>query len=319
MDIFNLLLQNAPENKKQKYIAMQNLFHRLSQPTKATEFFSLIFKWFKEEYYFHTLKIEILNESNDERIVIDHKGSEFDPNNPKTFIYDIQVCEHLILKLSLCTDTLDHAQLVSNQKDDLDLFFNIFTPIFKMFYFQQQLENNTTIDNVTGLPNRNYLLQHLNQLIPFAQRENKKIGFIMIGVDHFKAVIDEFDYDIGDKVLINLANTIKKNIRASDIAIRLNADEFFVTLPSISNTEDVVFVAQKLVEAFKDCEVNVNAYTNQTLKKTICAGTTVYPDDSTSIDQLFKYADIALYEARNKGRSVALAYSQEETSTIDLF
>jgi len=141
----------------------------------------------------------------------------------------------------------------------------------------------------------------------------------MVGIDHFKAVIDEFDYEIGDKVLIELASTLQEDIRNSDIVIRLDADEFLVVLANVQNKESAVFVAEKLVENFGKREVDVNSYTGQTLKKTVCIGISMYPDDSTSIDQILKNADISLYEARNKGRSQVLVFNQDQESSVDLF
>ncbi len=320
MDLFDILFKNSKLDLDESYkTSVQKLYEELNSPIKSNKYYPLIYDWFKQQHYIHTLKIETYDKTRQIKNVIYHKGSEFEEDSPKAFQFSLNVEEHLQITYHICTDTLDHAQKIEEEAHQFKFLFELFTPTLKMIYYKIENENNSSTDTLTSLPNRTYLMHHLHQLMPLAQRENKKIGFVMIAVDHFKAVIDEFDYDIGDQVLIKLAQTIENNIRASDIAIRLNADEFFVTLPSISHPDDVLIVAQKLIDAFKDVEINVNAYTNQTLKKTICAGTTVYPDDSTSLDQLIKYADIALYEARNKGRSIALAYSQEETSTIDLF
>ncbi len=162
-------------------------------------------------------------------------------------------------------------------------------------------------------------MQHIDKMLPLARREQKKVGFLMIGMDHFKAVIDEFDYTIGDKILVELAKTLLEATRESDIVVRLEADEFLVVLANIHDDESAIMVAQKLIERFSQCEVDVNSYTGQTLKKTICIGISMYPDDSTSIDQILKNADISLYEARNKGRSQVLRFDKEQESSIDLF
>ena len=78
-------------------------------------------------------------------------------------------------------------------------------------------------------------------------------------------------------------------------------------------------VAQKLIEEFSKCEIDVGVYSGQTLKKTICIGLSMFPHDSTSTEQLMKNADIALYEARNKGRSQVLKFEEKQEGMIDLF
>ncbi len=116
-----------------------------------------------------------------------------------------------------------------------------------------------------------------------------------------------------------MADTLQEDIRTSDIVIRLDADEFLVVLANVQSKESAASVAQKLVESFGKREVDVNSYTGQTLKKTICVGISMYPDDSTSIDQILKNSDISLYEARNKGRSQVLVFNQDQESSVDLF
>ena len=141
----------------------------------------------------------------------------------------------------------------------------------------------------------------------------------MIGIDHFKAVIDEFDYDIGDKVLIELAKVIHGNINDFDIVARLTGDEFLVALVNTSSSTVALDIAQKIIDEFSIIEVVVDEETNQTLKKTICIGVSLYPEHSDDINQVLKYADSFLYEAKNKGRSKIAIYKKEEESSIDLF
>ena len=201
----------------------------------------------------------------------------------------------------------------------INLLFYTITPLISKSFLEAKLKDSTHKDNITGLYNRSYLMQHLDKMLPLARREQKKVGFLMIGMDHFKAVIDEFDYTIGDKVLIELARTLLEATRESDIVVRLEADEFLVVLANIQDDESTIMVAKKLIERFSQCEVDVNSYTGQTLKKTVCIGISMYPDDSTSIDQILKNADISLYEARNKGRSQVLKFEKGQESSIDLF
>lgn len=145
------------------------------------------------------------------------------------------------------------------------------------------------------------------------------MAFIKIGIDHFKAVIDEFDYNVGDKVLKELAKSVQNSVRKSDLVARIEADEFFVVLHIVINEENAINIANKIVENFKNTKVVVNDVTKQILMKTICTGVSMYPDDANKIEEIFRSSDIALYEARNKGRSQTFKFRKEDTNTIDLF
>ncbi len=143
----------------------------------------------------------------------------------------------------------------------------------------------------------------------------------MIGIDHFKAVIDEFDYDVADKVLIELAKVIHSNINEFDMVGRLNGDEFLVTILSSSNEYQVEEIARKIIFDFSEVNVIVNEETNQILKKTICIGLETYKVGSEqTITECIKNTDIALYEAKNKGRSQLFRFSElTAEDTIELF
>ena len=77
-------------------------------------------------------------------------------------------------------------------------------------------------------------------------------------------------------------------------------------------------VADKIINNFKEVTVVVNEETKQTLKKTICTGISIYPDDAEHLEEIFRSSDIALYEARNKGRSQLFKFKKDD-DTIELF
>lgn len=145
------------------------------------------------------------------------------------------------------------------------------------------------------------------------------ITFLMIGVDRFKAVIDEFDYDIGDKVLVELARIIHSNIKSHDIVARLTGDEFLVALLHMKDPSGAVNIAQKIIDDFAQKDIIVDEDSYQILRKTVCVGIASYPHDGEDIDAVIKNADKFLEEAKNKGRSQYAIYKKEEESQIDLF
>ena len=175
------------------------------------------------------------------------------------------------------------------------------------------------VDHLTGSYNRCYLDNYAANLLSLSNREQKKIAFVKVGIDQFKAVIDEFDYEVGDKVLKALAQTLKESVRESDLVIKISNDEFLVILLNIINENNAILISQKLINNFSKQEVIINEKTKQTLMKTICSGVSIYPDNATTIDEIIKKSDIALYEARNRGRSQVFMFSEEDTNKIDFF
>ena len=233
----------------------------------------------------------------------------------KFFLIDLAASDKL--KVSIFYENKDSR----NIEDCFDLVKSIFKIISQTVYnkyLRLKLKEMTLKDSLTGLYNRQYVGEYLKTTLPLVDRENKKVAFLKIGIDHFKAVIDEFDYEVGDKVLKELANTLKEVLRKSDVIARIESDEFFIVLNNISNENNAIIVADKIINNFKEIKVIVDEETNQTLMKTVCTGISIYPDDASNLEDIFKFSDIALYEARNNGRSQLFKY-KKEAATIELF
>ncbi len=199
--------------------------------------------------------------------------------------------------------------------------FNVFlgevSVIIKNRYLTDNLIEAAFKDSLTGLYNRLFLVEHLKKLVPLTLRSGKNLGVVMISIDHFKAVIDEFNYEVGDRVLKKLAAILTQNLRESDLIVKYSGDEFMVILTNISDESDAINVSQKLVDEFARAEVET--FPGHFLKKTICAGLAMFPKDSDEIEQIFKNADIALYEAKNLGRSQVLRFENKQVSPMEFF
>ncbi|OUR74760.1 hypothetical protein A9Q76_00285 [Arcobacter sp. 31_11_sub10_T18] len=281
------------------------------------EIYEELKSWLYTVYKIHNIKITITNIDGCDLIF--HNGKEYDIDSGLSLNFSIDINTESSIMFSFLCDNEEHFKEIDERYIYLNTIFYVITPLINTTFLEEKVKDTSVKDPITGLYNRKYLLEHLEKMLPLARREQKNVAFLMVGIDHFKAVIDEFDYEIGDKVLIELADTLQEDIRTSDIVIRLDADEFLVVLANVQSKESAASVAQKLVESFGKREVDVNSYTGQTLKKTICVGISMYPDDSTSIDQILKNSDISLYEARNKGRSQVLVFNQDQESSVDLF
>ncbi|MBU0925207.1 GGDEF domain-containing protein [bacterium] len=210
-------------------------------------------------------------------------------------------------------------EIIKNDLANINMSLQIFSQSLFNKYMEKILNEISLIDQVTGSYNRSYLDNYVSNLLSLSNREQKKIAFIKVGIDQFKAVIDEFDYEVGDKVLKTLASSLKDSVRESDIIIKISSDEFLVILLNIINENNAIIISEKLINNFSKQKVVVNENTNQTLMKTICSGISIYPDNASSIDEIIKKSDIALYEARNRGRNQIFLFNEEDTNKIDFF
>ena len=318
MSIINSLENFIKEDKVSEELKEAfHLYEKIKSALIVEDIYEELRNWLYGVYKIHNIKITITNVDGCDLIF--HNGKEYDTDSELSLNFSIDINDESSIMFSFLCDNEEHFKELDEKYIYLNTIFYLITPLINTTFLEEKVKDTSVKDPVTGLYNRKYLLEHLEKMLPLARREQKKVAFLMVGIDHFKAVIDEFDYEIGDKVLIELASTLQEAIRTSDIVIRLDADEFLVVLANVQNKDSAVSVAQKLVESFGNRGVDVNSYTGQTLKKTVCIGISMYPEDSTSIDQILKNADISLYEARNNGRSQVLVFSKDQESSVDLF
>lgn len=274
-----------------------------------------IFEYLKLHHSINFLKIDIKRDDLTQNIF------EFDcrEKNYLENILSFRQNTHTEVIFTFLSEDKVEFEFIKNSLPNIKMSLQIFSQSLFNKYMEKTLSEMTLVDQVTGSYNRSYLDNYANNLLSLSNRENKKIAFLKIGIDQFRAVIDEFDYEIGDKVLKTLAKSLKSSVRESDIVIKISDDEFLVILLNIINENNAILISEKLINNFSKEKVLVNEKTEQTLMKTICSGVSIYPDNATTIDEIIKKADIALYEARNKGRSQVYVFSEEETNKIDFF
>ena len=154
-------------------------------------------------------------------------------------------------------------------------------------------------DSLTNLPNRNFCNKRLPQAISLAKRQGRIICLLFIDLDRFKPINDNFGHAVGDKVLLQVAERLKEILRSSDSVCRLGGDEFVILLESTQAIEGAEFVAQRTIEILNkpivvdghECSIGASI------------GISVYPMDSQDADSMLQHADIAMYEAKKKGRN----------------
>ena len=274
-----------------------------------------IFDYLKLHHHINFLQIDIKKNDHIQNLFLYTNKNEDYLVNTLEFQ---QNCDTTIIFHFLSKDEEDYES-VKNHLDSIQMSLLIFSQSLFNKYMERTLNEMSLVDHLTGSYNRCYLDNYAANLLSLSNREQKKIAFVKVGIDQFKAVIDEFDYEVGDKVLKALAKTLKETVRESDLVIKISNDEFLVILLNIINENNAIIISQKLINNFSKEKVIINEQTKQTLMKTICSGVSIYPDNATTIDEIIKKSDIALYEARNRGRSQVFMFSEEDTNKIDFF
>ena len=169
------------------------------------------------------------------------------------------------------------------------------------------LRESSLVDGLTGLYNRRFLQDHSNQIIASTLRRKKQISLLMCDMDYFKQVNDKYGHDVGDSVLKETSHILKKCVRESDIVIRFGGEEFLILLID-TEVNYGVKVAEKIRLAVE--EFNFKA-TDGILKKTISMGISDFPHDTDGFWQAIKFADVALYKAKESGRNRCVRFTTE--------
>jgi diguanylate cyclase (GGDEF)-like protein len=164
----------------------------------------------------------------------------------------------------------------------------------------KQLANH---DALTGLANRNLFTEIALKQLAIAQRENTGLAILAIDLDNFKPVNDQLGHGAGDAVLKEVAIRMNKNIRGSDLAARQGGDEFFVLMGGADPDLATEF-AKRLIAALSQ------PYSGVPIRVSASLGIATYPADGESIEDLLLHADLALYEAKRRGKSCLVMYSE---------
>ena len=164
---------------------------------------------------------------------------------------------------------------------------------------EETIQHQANFDSLTQLPNRRLFHDRLEQEIKKAGRNSLPIALMLIDLDHFKDVNDTLGHDMGDILLIEVAQRLKNCVRGADTVARLGGDEFTVILSEQRDPGGTERVAEKILHQLsKSFQLHDNVtYISASI------GITLYPEDSIDIEALLKNADQAMYAAKHQGRN----------------
>ncbi|MFK4809257.1 PleD family two-component system response regulator [Devosia neptuniae] len=155
-------------------------------------------------------------------------------------------------------------------------------------------------DDMTGLYNRRYFERHLGVMLSKAQSQGRDMALMILDVDHFKAVNDTYGHDIGDSVLKEFANRLKRNVRGVDLACRFGGEEFVVLMPD-TDVRQAESIAERVRQSV--AERSFEAGAGRMIGVTVSVGVTLNESLSDTPETLIKRADVALYRAKREGRN----------------
>ena len=170
---------------------------------------------------------------------------------------------------------------------------------------EERVEFLATRDPLTGLPNRMLVNDRLEQGIANAARKRAGLAFMFIDLDRFKTINDSLGHDVGDELLKRVAARLSACVRASDTVARLGGDEFAVILENLPGSEsrDVHEGAQQVAEKMIAALASPIMINTHHLTTSCSIGIGIYPTDGPDPKTLMKHADVAMYDAKAKGRN----------------
>ena len=207
----------------------------------------------------------------------------------------------------------DYQQSINRYKQRLD---NTLSEIESAKHIQSKqyksLSYRVYHDELTGLPNRNYLFERTDATILQAHRSAHRFALLFIDLDDFKFVNDNYGHDYGDKLLKTVAVNLKNAIRETDMIARLAGDEFCILLMNLEGPSTAARIAKSIFQQFeKSIELD-----NYTFQINLSIGISLFPDDGQTTKQLMKNADIAMYEAKKNGSNQLQFYEKRLTEKV---
>ncbi len=160
-----------------------------------------------------------------------------------------------------------------------------------------ELEKRAQYDELTQLPNRRLFTEQLRKAMGRSQRNNRPLAVLFVDLDRFKSVNDTLGHDVGDELLRQVAERLHKNLRIGDFSGRWGGDEFIVCLEDFDEPRNAAAAAQKLVLVLSDRYI----VRGSEVYATPSIGIAIYPGAGETAERLIKAADLAMYQAKNRG------------------
>lgn len=176
----------------------------------------------------------------------------------------------------------------------------------------EKLYQQANYDSLTNLANRNLLNKSLEESITNTTQNNSSIGVLLLDLDRFKIINDSLGHVHGDALLKIIAERLTSCLHRSDIVGRFGGDEFVIILNNIKNASNIKKITNKILTIINE-PINIDSHM---ISITASIGIAIYPDDTKVINELFQYADTAMYRSKNKGGNVSFFFTKSMNDNI---
>ena len=173
----------------------------------------------------------------------------------------------------------------------------VFRDVTERRELERELRRLAYTDRLTGLPNRALFHDRLERALTMAKRRDAAVAILFLDLDRFKNINDSLGHEIGDRVLVAVAQRLRRCLRAEDTLARLGGDEFAILLPEIAERRDTHLVTDKCLAALSAPEV----ISRHELTVNASIGVAVFPQDGADVQHLLRSADAAMYRAKARG------------------
>ncbi|SMP88670.1 diguanylate cyclase (GGDEF) domain-containing protein [Epsilonproteobacteria bacterium SCGC AD-308-O04] len=164
---------------------------------------------------------------------------------------------------------------------------------------QKELYKMARTDRLSGLANRNALNEYLERLIADSLHANQEFAFLFLDIDHFKAINDELGNPIGDELLKKVSAKIKAVLPSNDFVARVGGDEFVIVLHQYETLTELTTIVDRIQQSIQDQWI----IENNPINISSSVGIALYPKDGVEVTSLIQHSNIAMYEAKKKGRA----------------
>ncbi|WP_022669196.1 bifunctional diguanylate cyclase/phosphodiesterase [Desulfospira joergensenii] len=196
---------------------------------------------------------------------------------------------------------------INNSLGETTHYIAVFHDISEMKSQEEQIQYQVYHDALTGLPNRNLSKDRLAMAIAHARRQKNRVAVFFLNMDNFKYVNDSLGHTMGDLLLQEAGKRLKNLVREEDTVARLGGDEFLIIAINIQKEQEVIELAERLIEAFK----SPFFVSSHELFVTLSVGITVFPDDGSNTGDLMKNADVAMVHSKSQGKNKYNMFTQE--------
>jgi len=207
---------------------------------------------------------------------------------------------------------------VRNEENEITHYVAIFMDISERKRAEEEIQRLAFYDTLTELPNRRLLMDRLIQSLIASERSGSYGALLFMDMDNFKILNDTQGHDVGDMLLIEVANRLKSSVRESDTVARLGGDEFVVILQGLGSSELLAAnqaedIAEKIVAALGEPYL-LGTHEHHS---SVSIGVGLFHGRATTVDELLKRADTAMYQAKSAGRNAVRFFETDMQKSVE--